>query len=93
MVTQFALLAPLLQELAIVQVLLWRFDGSAGALAPGDHLAVFGVQQRSGRLTSAGRDGAGGGRGSVRFPLYPLLLEANKITKARDGQFRQHLTF
>lgn len=81
MVTQLALLAPLLQELAVVQVLLWRFDGSAGALTSGDHLTVFGVQQRSGRLASAGRDGAGGGRGGVRFPLYPLLLEANKKKK------------
>lgn len=89
-VTQFALLVPLLQELAVVQVLLWRFDGSAGALASGDHLAVFGVQQGSGRLASAGGDGAGGGSGSVRFPLYPLLLEANKTTNTRAGQFRQH---
>lgn len=77
-VTQFALLAPLLQELAIIQVLLWRFDGSASALPSGDHFAVFGVQQRSGGLASAGRDGAGGGRCGVGFPLYPLLLETNE---------------
>lgn len=88
-VTQFTLLAPLLQELAIVQVLLWRFDRSAGALTSGDHFTEFGVQQRSRRLASAGRDGTGGGRGGVCFPLYPLLLEANKIN-ARDEQLRQY---
>lgn len=89
-VTQFTLLVSLLQKLAIIQVLLWRFDRSAGALTSGDHLTVFGVQQRSGRLASAGCDGAGGGRGGVRFPLYPLLLEANKTTNARDEQLRQY---
>lgn len=80
-VAQFALFAPLLQELSVVQVFLRGFDGSAGAFASGDHLAVFGVQQGSWRLTSAGCDSTGGGSGSVGFPLYPLLLEASKITK------------
>lgn len=83
MVAQFALLAPLLQELAVIQVLLWRFDRPASALASGDYLAVFGLQQGSGRLASTGRDSTGGGCGGVCFPLYPLLLKANKNKRQR----------
>lgn len=74
MIVELAFLVALLLDILFFQIFFGRFDGSACTLSSGNDFTVFGLQHRSGRLTSAGSDHTGCGCGSVCFPLHPFLL-------------------